>query len=272
MKAGIVGLGLLGGSLARDLSAAGWRVLAEDRDHETLEAARDAGVVYGPLDPAAVNALDLLVLAVPVRAAPARLRQLRGSITADSPLVITDVGSTKRSVAAAALAAGLGHRFVGAHPMAGSHRSGWDASRKGLFHGCRVWTCPTSASEEAAISAVESLWRSLGGSPERIDPDDHDRLMARASHLPQLAATALATTLSRHDVSADALGPGGRDTIRLAGSDPDIWTDILLDNADHVAPALHDLADELAAIATLLRRADGHAVRARLATGRAWSE
>lgn len=269
---GIVGLGLIGGSLARDLAAAGWRVLAEDRDHGTLAAARGAGVVDGPLEPAAVDSLDLLVLAIPVRAAPARLHRLAGSLSPDSPVVITDAGSTKRSVTAAALDAGLGPRFVGAHPMAGSHQSGWGASRTGLFRGCRVWTCPSSASQDGAVTRVESLWRSVGGRPEPISPDDHDRLMAHASHLPQLAATALATALSRHGVPPDALGPGGRDATRLAASDPDLWTDILLDNADHVHPALDALAAELDTLARLLRDADSDAVRARLAAGRTWRD
>lgn len=268
---GIVGLGLIGGSLARDLSAAGWRVLADDRDASTLRSAQDAGVVEGPIEPATVGSLDLLVLALPVLAAPARLRQLAGSVTPDSHVVVTDVASTKRSVTAAALEAGLAPRFVGAHPMAGSHRSGWSASRTGLFRGCRVWTCPTSASQDGAVSRVETLWLSVGGQPERITPDDHDRLIGRASHLPQLTATALAATLSRHGIPHDALGPGGRDTTRLAGSDPDLWTDILLDNADHVAPALADLAHELTTLATLLLDADTHAVRDRLAAGRAWT-
>lgn len=269
---GIVGLGLIGGSLARDLADAGWRVLADDRDPGTLRAARDAGVVDAPLGPDTADSADLLVLAIPVRAAPARLREIAASLAADSKTVVTDVGSTKRSITAAALDAGLAPRFVGAHPMAGSHQSGWNASRSGLFRRCRVWTCPTSASTDRAVSLVEHLWRSVGARPERITPDDHDRLMARASHLPQLAATTLATTLARYGVTPDTLGPGGRDATRLAASDPDMWIDILLDNADHVAPALSDLVDQLATLATAVRDADTDALRARLDAGRAWTD
>lgn len=268
---GIVGLGLIGGSLARDLSAAGWRVLADDHDPGALEAARDAGVVDGPLGAGAADSADLLILALPVRAAPARLREIAASLAPDSRTVITDVGSTKRSVTAAALDAGLAPRFVGAHPMAGSHQCGWAASRTGLFHRCRVWTCPTSASTDRAVSLVDHLWRSVGARPEPITPDDHDRLMAHASHLPQLAATSLATTLAHHGVPPDSLGPGGRDATRLAASDPDMWIDILLDNADYVAPALSDLVDQLAALATAIRDADTDALRARLDAGRAWT-
>lgn len=268
---GVLGLGLVGGSLARDLARAGWRVLAADREPGSVEAARAAGVVDGPLELGAVERVELVVLAVPVRAAPALLRELSDSIHTGSDLVVTDVGSTKRSVVAAAAHAGLAARFVGAHPMAGSHRSGWDASRTGLFHGSRVWVCPTSSTEENAVATVESMWRSVGGRPERITPHDHDLIMARASHLPQLTASALAATLARYDVPPGALGPGGRDTTRLAGSDPDIWTDILLDNADHVAPALDALTHELAALADLIRSDAAVSLRSRLAAGRAWS-
>lgn len=268
---GIIGLGLMGGSLARDLHAVGWRVLAAERDPDTLAAARDAGVVAGVLHPEATGGLDLMVLALPVRAATEWVRNLAGVLDPASPLVITDVGSTKRSIVAAMDAAGLGPRFVGSHPMAGSHESGWAAARADLFRGHRVWVCPTGASPPAAVAAVEQLWRDVGAEPQRIAPPDHDRLLALASHLPQVAATSLAGVLSRHEVSRDVLGPGGRDATRLAGSDPDMWTDILLDNSDHIAPALDALARELARLAGDIRTGDPGPVRRRMETGRAWS-
>lgn len=269
--AGIIGLGLMGGSLARDLHAAGWRVLGDDRDPDTLASALSSGVLDGPLRPDDIPSLHLLILALPVRSATKRIRSIAGSVDAESDLVITDVGSTKRSVAAAAVAAGLATRFVGSHPMAGSHESGWRAGRAGLYGGRPVWVCPTTSSRPDAVAAVESLWRSLGARPRRSDPDAHDRLLARASHLPQLAATALATVLARHGVAPDDLGPGGRDATRLAASDPDMWTDIALDNVDEVAPALDDLARELADLARAIRDGDAHSVHARMAAGRAWT-
>ena len=262
---GIVGLGLIGGSLARDLNEAGWRVQGVDRDPGRERAARDAGVLVGPVEP---EALDVLVLAVPVRSAPSRLRGLARRLAPDA--VATDVGSTKRSVVEAAAACGLGSRFVGAHPLAGSHESGWAASRTGLFDGALVWLTPTAETSEAAAVRIESLWRSVGAVPRRTDAAVHDRLVALVSHMPQVAASALGSALGRTGTGIDELGPGGRDATRLAGSDPDMWTDILLDNADEVGPALDRLMDELMRFQRAIRQLDDGTVRSLLADARAW--
>ena len=263
---GIVGLGLVGGSLARDLAAAGWRVLGTDRDPTTARRARADGVVAGPIDPGAV---DLVVLAVPVRAAAGWLRSLADSVAPTA--VVTDVGSTKRGVVEAAGAAGLGDRFVGSHPLAGDHRSGWTASRTGLFDDAPVWLTPTPETDPGALAAVEALWRAVGGRPRRITAEDHDRLLARISHLPQLAATALAGTLDRAGIEAEQLGPGGRDTTRLAGSDPDMWTDILIENGDEVGPALDALIAELTRLRRAIHGLDDATLRSLLDEARTWS-
>lgn len=268
---GVVGLGLIGGSLARDLARAGWRVLGDDRDAATLAAARSAGVILRPLEPRDLGSLDLLVLALPVRASIEWVRQAGGRIAAESPLVITDVGSTKASILAAADAAGLAGRFVGSHPMAGSHESGWSAARTGLFRDRPVWICPSSASAPAAVTEVERVWAAVGARTRRLDAAAHDRRLARTSHLPQLTATALAGVLARHQVAPDDLGPGGRDATRIAGSHPDMWTDIALDNRHHIAPALEELARDLAELAALVRSGDAPALHARLHAARTWS-
>ena len=212
---GIVGLGLMGGSLARDLAAAGWRVLGTDRDPAVEAAARDADIVAGPV---AMADVDVLVLAVPVRAAPAWLHRLGPRLGPGA--TVTDVGSTKRSVVEAAEAAGLGPRFVGSHPMAGDHRSGWAASRTGLFRGAAVWLCPAHDAAPATLARIAGLWEAVGAEPRRIDAHDHDRLLARVSHLPQAAATALAAALARDGVVPDQLGPGGRGGRVGAGAPP----------------------------------------------------
>lgn len=264
--AGVVGLGLMGGSLARDLAVLGWRVQGTDRDPATAAAARAAGVIEGPLE---AGALDLLVLAVPVRSAPAWLRGPGRELGQDT--VITDLGSTKRSTVEAAEAAGLGTRFVGSHPMAGDHRSGWEAARTGLYRDAAVWITPAEGAAPDAIARVEGVWRALGARPRRIEADDHDRLMARVSHLPQLLATALALALGRAGVGPADLGPGGRDMTRLAGSDPSVWTDILVDNGDQVDLALDALAAELDGLRRASRDLDDATLRALLVAGRAWS-
>lgn len=263
---GIIGLGLMGGSLARDLAGAGWRVQGSDRDPGRERAARDAGVVVGPIEPESV---DVLVLAVPVRAAAGRLREVADRLAGGA--VVTDVGSTKRTVVEAAGAAGLGTRFVGAHPMAGHHESGWAASRRGLFDGAVVWLTPSQEASPEAVARIEALWRAVGGTPRRITAAGHDRLVARSSHLPQIAASALAAALGRAGIGLESLGAGGRDTTRLAGSDPEMWVDILMDNSDEVGPAIDALIDELTRFRRAVRGLDDGTVRYLLADARAWS-
>lgn len=264
---GIVGLGLVGGSLARDLADAGWRVLGSDRDPDTERAARDSGVVRGPVDPVVV---DVLVLATPVRATLDQLRQLAPRLRPDT--AVTDVCSTKASVVEVAEAAGLGPRFIGSHPLAGDHRNGWAASRTRLFRNALVWLSPAHDADPAAVGRVEALWKAAGARTQHIEAHAHDRLMARASHLPQTTATALAAALAHEGVTPDQLGPGGHDMTRLAASDPDMWADILVDNSDQVARALADLIEELTRFHHAVRDLDDATLRSLLAAGRAWSQ
>ncbi|HUG40370.1 MAG TPA: prephenate dehydrogenase/arogenate dehydrogenase family protein [Longimicrobiales bacterium] len=267
----VVGLGLIGGSIARDLAADGVPVTGVDRDAAVLRSAAREGVLRdaaAPGDPLPGD-VELVVVAIPVPVIPAFLARLAGAAPGTGP-VVTDVASTKRSVLAAAAAAGLGRRFVGGHPMAGDHRSGWAASRRGLFAGTTTWICP-GAAESVAVARVTALWTRLGARPARIDPERHDHLVALSSHLPQAASSALAAVLARRGVAPADLGPGGIGATRLAGSDPDLWTGILLDNAAEVAPALDDYGGRLAALRAALLRGDAAAVRGWLAEGGAWA-
>ncbi|NIP81726.1 MAG: prephenate dehydrogenase/arogenate dehydrogenase family protein, partial [Gemmatimonadetes bacterium] len=179
MTVGIVGLGLMGGSLARDLAAGTWRVQGTDRDPRTERKALAAGVIEGPIR---IDEVDIVVLAVPVRSAPGWVRWLARELRRGGAVdgaVLTDLGSTKRSVMAAAEMTGLGARFVGSHPLTGDERSGWSASRTGLYQGATVWVCPLDTASPEAVDRVEALWRAVGAEPRRIDPAAHDRLMAR---------------------------------------------------------------------------------------------
>jgi prephenate dehydrogenase len=272
--AAIVGLGLVGGSLARDLAVRGWRVLAADTDRGAVEAARAEGVVARGFDaagdPAAagLGEVTLAVVATPVRAAPSVLGWLADAAPA---AVLTDVGSTKRSIVGAAEEIGEAARFVGAHPMAGDERSGWSAAREGLFAGAVTWLCPARGASQEAVGAVEALWREVGAEPRRVEAAVHDALVARTSHLPQILASALASALDGSGVARTGLGPGGRDMTRLAGSDPAVWTDILLDNADLLAPALETLLLELGQVRDRLDEADEAPLRSLLERGRRWA-
>jgi prephenate dehydrogenase len=264
--AGIVGLGLMGGSVARDLAALGWRVLGDDPDPAASEAAEAAGVVQGRIEP---EELDILVLAAPVSVIP---RLIGERVPALPPHAIaTDVGSTKRGAARAAEAAGVDDRFIPAHPMAGDHRRGWSTSRTGLFSGATVWICPGPRTPEEAVARIEAFWRSLGGRPRRIGAAAHDATVAWASHLPQVVATALAGALAAEGVAPGDLGPGGRDTTRLAASDPHLWADILQDNADEVGRALAGFEEQLARLRRSIRDGDRETLSHLFSHAAGWS-
>lgn len=269
--ASIIGLGLMGGSLARDLAARGVRVRAYDADERQLDDAICARVVTDRIQSGLDDvAADLIVIAVPVDAAVDVLHRIAPFV--GGARLITDLGSTKARIVDAAREAGLSSRFVGSHPMAGDHRSGWRAARSGLFADARVYLCPASTDSDDATSLATSLWTELGATPELIAPRAHDRRLAWASHLPHVAAAALALAMSDAGISRGDLGPGGRDTTRLAGSSPELWTAIALENADELEAALASAEREIASFRRALTRADGGEVRRRLAAARSWFE
>ena len=254
----VVGLGLIGGSLARDLAGCGVRVSAYDTDRAALATAVEEGVVARVLDADldGIERHDAVVIATPVdvagdilRAAAHRLRRV--------PLV-TDVCSTKMSVVTAARESGLRERFVGGHPLAGDHRSGWTASRPGLFRGAPVYLCPA---EPEATARAQVLWTMVGGVTEFIEPGEHDDLLAHTSHLPQVVSTALMRTLLSAGVDAAQLGPGGRDMTRIAHSPAALWTGIALDNADRLGDAVLGLVSELVQLRYALDRRDADGLR-----------
>jgi prephenate dehydrogenase len=118
---------------------------------------------------------------------------------------------------------------------------------------------------------VEDLWQSVGARTRHADPETHDQFFALSSHLPQVTATALGRALARSGIAPHRLGPGGRDTTRLAASDPALWTDILLDNADQVGPALETLLAELHRLARAVADGDADRVQATFASAREWT-
>jgi prephenate dehydrogenase len=270
--AAIVGLGLIGGSVARDLAARGVRVLAWDADGESLRAAVDAGAVHHPLtgDLRDVDQADVVVLAVPVLAAPGVLRALAPHL-AGVPLV-TDVGSTKTSIVHAAESLGLGARFVGSHPLAGDHRSGWSASRTGLLADARVYLCPTASTTDDAMRLARALWTMVDARPEAVGAAEHDRRLAWTSHLPQMVSSALGGALAGQGIGRGDLGPGGRDVTRLAGSSPEMWADIARDNAGALIPAIEAAEAQLRLIRGCIENGDHARLLEVLANARAWHQ
>jgi prephenate dehydrogenase len=266
----IIGLGLIGGSLARDLSARGVHVSAYDADPTHLDAAVRDGIVEQTLDASLsrVADADVVVIAVPVDAAVDVLRCIAPRCT--TAALITDVGSTKGRIVEEATALGVGDRFVGSHPMAGDQRSGWSASRAGLFAGARDYLCPTSDSTSAAVERAASFWTALDARPLVLNAETHDQKLAWTSHLPHVVSTALALALARAGIDRDDLGPGGRDVTRLAGSSPEMWTAIARENAEAIDAAITEAQRELTGFRDALHRADPHDLHHRFRSARTW--
>jgi prephenate dehydrogenase len=266
----IVGLGLMGGSIARDLAARGARVLAYDGVTAVVRSALEEGVAAEALDESlsGVSAADLVILALPVDRSLDALERLAPHLAPAA--VVTDVGSTKRAIAMTAGDLGLGSRFVGSHPLTGDHRSGWASSRTGLYHGATVFLCPTNDAEPAAIDRVRTFWEALGARCRSEPPDAHDERMAWVSHLPQVVATSTAATIADSGFSPADLGPGGRDATRLAGSSPEMWSAIALANREPLGRAVLALEHKLRTLRLLLESDDEVSVEHFFRRGRDW--
>ena len=259
-KIGIVGLGLIGGSLAlkaRELWPSALVIGVDNKD--VLETAmRMHAIDVAAADLIVLAEADLVVLAAPVKQNIALLAELDDYVR--QPAVVTDTGSTKRDIMAAAGLLPPRFTFIGGHPLAGAAHGGLEHARPDLFAG-RPWLLtPASAPNDGArafqaseaIDQLTELTRALGAEPRLIDAGAHDRLLAFLSHLPQLTVSALMHVVG-DAVGREGLALSGRglaDTTRLASSPPDIWTDIAATNADEIGPAL----DTLIALLQDLRR------------------
>jgi len=241
----VCGVGLIGGSLALIAKQKGLveRVVGLGRTQKNLDVALQRGIIdEATRDPAAAaRDADLVMLAVPIRTMPETLAAMMDHLPPDA--VITDVGSVKGWVVRE-LEPLLGPKMalVAAHPVAGKETTGAGAADEGLFIGRRTIITPSARSTPEAIDGVERLWRATGSLVERMAPDAHDRILARASHLPQVVASALAAALFGERVGeheAAAYGAGGlRDTTRIAASSAEMWRDIVLTNRDAILDAL----------------------------------
>lgn len=264
-KVVVYGPGLLGGSLASAVSARG---LAADvavwgRREEAARAVVERGWAtrfHTDAAEAAAGA-DLIILATPVGVMP----RLAAEIVRSRPrpeLLVTDVGSVKgfvsREVAPIFEAAGL--TFIGSHPMAGGETAGLEAARADLFEGAACILTPHAAS----LPRLRSFWEALGCRVVVMPPAVHDEAIARISHLPHVAASAIVlSALGPGGVpsAADVTGRGFRDTTRIAGGDPGLWTEILLENRDALRQPLEDLRQQLGRVLDFLERRDEEGLR-----------
>jgi prephenate dehydrogenase len=265
----LVGLGLLGGSVAKAARVDGLarEIVAVGRRRESLEPALAEGVVDRiTLDVAdGVAGADLCVLCTPV----ATLAELLPGVwrAAADDVVITDVGSTKAGIvsAAAALSGTRPLAFVGSHPMAGSERSGYAVSHADLFRGALVVVTPTGETPAAAVKRVTQLWEALGARVTELDPVSHDRAVAAISHLPHLVADALVDAVVRLDPSFLGFAARGfKDTTRIAASDPRVWREIFQENRTALGEALGAFRQALDHLDALVTSGDAPRIEAEL--------
>jgi prephenate dehydrogenase len=188
--------------------------------------------------------------------------------------IVTDVGSVKGAIvrpAHAALPSGV--HFVGAHPMAGSEKTGWERGSATLFEHRTCFVVPLPETDPQATVQVAGFWTGLGASVTVVTPEEHDRIAAHISHLPQVVASSLCSLLAQRDPSWRRYAGGGlRDTTRIAGSDPALWRTILEQNRDEVRRALQQFQVELQSFDAALAKSDWAEVTERLARGKAYRD
>ena len=273
----ILGPGLLGGSMAKALrrSSPACELRIWGRREEAVQDIRGQGLAsFASTDAqAVVQGASLVVFAVPVRAMAGLAREIASAVADDA--LITDAGSVKQCVVEALepiFASGKAS-FIGSHPMAGSHETGLGAARDNLFDGATCLLTPTPQTRPGAVRRATEFWESLGCDPGRIlqlPLEAHDRKVARISHMPHAAAFALVRAALHDDPAAvQCSGPGFRDATRIAGSDPDLWTGILMENRQAVLDSLGDVSAQLTELVEIIRNNNEEALRRFLSEARA---
>lgn len=262
----VIGVGLIGGSLARALRAAGVvkTIVGSGRGEANLARAQELGVIdrYDLDLAAAVAEAEVVVVGVPLGAMRSVFEAMAPALRQDA--IVTDVGSAKAGVVEDARAVfGDWPNFVPGHPIAGTERSGVEASFAELFQRRRVILTPLPETSVAAVELISRLWQAAGAEVSEMSVAHHDEILAATSHLPHLLAYGLVDTLSRWDDSREIFrfaAGGFRDFTRIASSDPIMWRDICVANREALSAALDRYTADLAHLAALVRAGDGPAL------------
>lgn len=259
--ANVIGLGLIGGSIAGGLRARGWRVHGDDAAADTLAVALEREVI--DVTGLASDA-EITFVAVPVLAVTGQVKRALAETTG----VVTDVGSVKATVCAEADHA----RFVGGHPMAGSELDGLDGADGDMFNGA-IWVLtPVPHTDDITLTTVSAVVRELGAEVVALTPERHDQVVAVVSHVPHLAAATLmqlaADRAEEHAALLRLAAGGFRDMTRIASGHPQIWLDICTENRSAIVAALDGLIARLAEIRGVVDEADRDALERALTTAR----
>jgi cyclohexadieny/prephenate dehydrogenase len=261
----LIGIGLIGSSIARDIKKYGLarEVVISSRSADTLKRAEELelGDRYVSSAAEAVKDADLVVVSVPVGASAAVAAEIAGSLKPGA--IVTDVGSTKASV----IAQMQPHmpenvHFIPGHPIAGTERSGPDAGFSGLFSGRWCILTPLEGTDPAALQALKDFWMALGSKIDEMDPLHHDKVLAIVSHLPQIIAYNIVGTADDLETVTESevikySASGFRDFTRLAASDPTMWRDVCLHNKDAILEMLARFSEDLAYLQRAIRWGEG---------------
>ena len=263
MKIAVVGVGLIGGSIGlATRERLGAEVAGFDPAPGALEAALEVGAVdhAAPNVAAALAGAEAAFVAAPVGALPAAVGAALAAAGEDC--VVTDVGSTKRTVVEAV----DDERFIGGHPLAGAETAGVEHAREDLFEGATWYLTPTPTTRGTLYERLHRLLSGLGATPAALDAETHDRLLATVSHLPHVLANVLVAQAARASTEEGeplpATGPSFRDITRVAGSNTAIWRDIYLANADALIESIDDAMGRLGAVRAALADGDAGAIAA----------
>ncbi len=260
----IIGVGLIGGSLAKVLKAKGLAgsITGAGRSRETLELALKLGVIdrMGQGSTHAVEDADLVVLACPVGTFEAVVREVGPHLKKGA--ILTDVGSVKGGLVKkieGSLPAGT--HYVPGHPIAGKEKHGVAEASETLFQGAKCILTPTSKTAPGALEAVKSLWLAAGANVVHMDADSHDHIFAAVSHLPHAAAYAMVNTVAEFNAGSESYisfsGAGFRDFTRIAASSPEMWRDICLLNGENIVAMIEQYQFSLTRIKKAIKHGDG---------------
>ncbi|HEX8049096.1 prephenate/arogenate dehydrogenase family protein [Rhizobium sp.] len=261
----LIGIGLIGSSIAHDIKRLGLakEVVISTRSAETLNRAEELklGDRYTPSSAEAVKDADLVIVSVPVGASESVAKEIAAHLKPGT--IVTDVGSTKASV----IAQMQPHMpenvyFIPGHPLAGTEKSGPDAGFSGLFEGRWCIFTPIPGTDETALKTLRHFWEALGSRVDEMDPEHHDKVLAIVSHLPHLIAYNIVGTADDLETVTESevikySASGFRDFTRLAASDPTMWRDVCLHNRDAILEMLSRFSEDLASLQRAIRWGEG---------------
>ncbi len=252
-KVAIVGVGLIGGSLALAIKQKkiADEIIGVSRHKKTIELAKNNRIIdCGSQDMRSIATADLLILAVPVRAILDLAKPISKIVSKDC--IVTDVGSTKQEIVAKLDK--LFRNYLGAHPLAGSEKRGALHATPNLFKNSLCILTPTPKTKALAFRKIKGLWNQVGAKTVSLKPADHDRILAFVSHLPHAVAFSLINSVPGNYLRFSASGL--RDTTRIAASDAGIWENIFLSNRNNMVTAIESLEEQLKRLKSAIKKSD----------------